>query len=192
MPRASRATVLPPDKTAPAPIDREHLPGLDRMGSPPLGTRRYEQLRVDALDCTKPAPPLAELPGRFRAEAQRAALYSSVGARVWKWAADEVERAIQAHTEEVLSITDAAAESGWHYEALRKRVVGDADINSGAPGAPAIRRGDLAKLGPPRRRRVVVPRTQPCREDPVTGSTGGAGPSSSNIERIRRHALRTG
>lgn len=142
------------------------------------------------------APPdLSSLPERFREEAAQAEPYSRRAAWVWRRAADELERALGERHTEMLTITRAAEETGWSYEALRRRVVADPILNAGVPGAPAIRRGDLAKLGPPRRSRsesrgvqVSVPRPQ---EVTRTGSSGAASPSTP-FERIKQRATRIG
>lgn len=136
--------------------------------------------------------PLDQLPDFFRREAERASPYSRAAARAWRWAADELERSLAARLDEVLSISAASAESGWSYEALRRRVVGEPALNAGTPGAPAIRRRDLQRLGAPRgqRRPKIQPHIAPAAES-TTPESDGAPVPSTRFEKIKRHALRS-
>ena len=132
----------------------------------------------------RPAP-LQELPDLFLNEAERAKPYSATAARVWGWAAEWLRVALDAGLDEMLPINIAAAESGWSYEALRRRVSSDSDLNAGTPGAPAIRRRDLQRLGPPRARR----KSAPAPSGAEAGAPGAA-PASTHFERIKERALR--
>jgi hypothetical protein len=129
----------------------------------------------------QPAP-IQALPELFLNEAERAKPYSPMAARVWGWAAEWLRVALEARLDDVLSIRAAAAESGWSYEALRRRVSADPGLNAGTPGAPAIRRRDLQRLGPPRGRRKLASALAGARAVPQL-VVSGAAPASTPFER---------
>lgn len=125
----------------------------------------------------QPAP-IKELPNLFREEAARAEPYAPKAARLWRRAADWLEISMAAHLDEIIPIARAATEAGWSYEALRRRVSQDASLNAGVPGAPAIRRSDLARLGPPRGKR------QKCAGQETVITFKGAAPPSQPFDRV--------
>ena len=128
--------------------------------------------------------PVEQLPGAFRAFAGDLEPYAAESVvTVFKQCALALERALSARmeSEEVLSIRAAAEEWGWSYEALRRRVAGDEDLNAGGAGSPAIRRKDLHKLGPRKRRKVLSSASR------LKGDDGaGAGSASTRFEGIKK------
>lgn len=110
--------------------------------------------------------PLEQLPAFFREEAERASPYSRNAARVWRWAADAIERSLAARLEEVLSISAASTESGWSYEALRRRVTGEPALNAGT----ARRAGD-----PPARPAASGRAARPAPSEPPAAHCSGSG-----------------
>ncbi|MDP9179306.1 MAG: hypothetical protein M3O61_16645 [Gemmatimonadota bacterium] len=81
-------------------------------------------------------------------------------ARLWELGAIELERAMQVFSEETLSLTEAARESGYTADHLGALVKRGKIPNAGRTNAPRIRRHDLPNKGPngpgrPTRRRSV-------------------------------------
>jgi hypothetical protein len=74
---------------------------------------------------------------RRRGQASLAELLESVAA--------ELHAAIEADSLQLLTLQEAAAESGLSYSALEKAVRTRRIPNAGAPGHPRIRRGDLPR-----------------------------------------------
>jgi hypothetical protein len=59
--------------------------------------------------------------------------------------ADALETALREEDDDVLSLSDAAKESGFSKERLRHRVAAGEIPNAGRKGAPLIRRRDLPR-----------------------------------------------
>ena len=57
--------------------------------------------------------------------------------------AAELDRALQAHDDELLTLTEAAAASGYSRDHLGRLLHEGKMPNAGRPGAPRIRRGDV-------------------------------------------------
>lgn len=76
-------------------------------------------------------------------------------AHVWRLAADELQRAIREANDEVLTLEEAARESGYSKRRLRELVAEGRVPNAGRKHAPRIRRADLP-LRPGHRARVEV------------------------------------
>jgi len=95
---------------------------------------------------------------------ERAAYLEQFGdptsAKLWRLAAVELEHVLKAVGDETLSLTEAAAESGFTADHLGALVRQGKLPNAGVPNAPRIRRNDLPTKrshgpGRPARRRVV-------------------------------------
>jgi hypothetical protein len=89
---------------------------------------------------------LADLPAKWREEAQ---ILSDNGAEsqalVKVRAATELEEALIDRDNELLTVIQAAKESGYSKDWLRKLVASGQIPNVGKPGAPRVRRGDLPR-----------------------------------------------
>jgi hypothetical protein len=66
-------------------------------------------------------------------------------AEVWELAAAELDRWMEAHDSEPLSLTAASRESGYSSSQLSRLVSEGRIPNAGRPGAPMIARRDLPK-----------------------------------------------
>jgi hypothetical protein len=67
------------------------------------------------------------------------------GAGVLEWCIKDLAAALEAHRLELLTLREAADESGYSYSSLEKSVR-DGDIpNYGKKGRPRVRRGDLPR-----------------------------------------------
>ena len=86
------------------------------------------------------------LPERWRAEAEilrrRGA---AVQAEVLESCAVDLEECERARELELLSLEQAAAESGFSYSAIQKMVAEGELTNVGRKGKPLVRRGDLPR-----------------------------------------------
>ena len=97
---------------------------------------------------------------------ERAAFLQQYGdptsARLWQLAAVELEQALKAHADETLTLTEAAAISGYSPDHLGWLVKHGKLPNYGRKHAPRVRRGDLpikspAKPGrPPQQQRAAA------------------------------------
>lgn len=98
------------------------------------------------IDCSAAhSPPLAELPAAWRSRAieLRAWAAAEGAAAALEGAAVQLEAALRHADDELLTLTEAAAVSGYSADHLG-RLVRDGTIrNAGRPNAPRIRRGDL-------------------------------------------------
>lgn len=91
---------------------------------------------------------LADLPVIWTARAEELAPYAPAAAEAFRRAAAELEDARRAADEEVLSLTAAAAASGYSSDTLRHMVANGRIPNAGRRGAPRIRRADLPRRAP--------------------------------------------
>jgi len=64
-------------------------------------------------------------------------------ARLWRTAAVELERALTAFGEQMLTVTDAAQVTGYTPDYIRKQIAAGALPNAGRKNAPRVRRADL-------------------------------------------------
>src|SRR5512134_2542989 len=64
-------------------------------------------------------------------------------ARIWRLAAVELERALEAFGAETLTLADAAKVSGYSPDYIRKQIAAGAIPNAGRRNAPRVRRADL-------------------------------------------------
>lgn len=102
------------------------------------------------MNSPRPILTLASLPAAMRQEAAYLARYAEDAAKAFVDCAEWVELCLAAHLDERLPLAQAAKESGWSYEGLRRQLAERPELNAGEPGAPMIRRSDLPKLGAPR------------------------------------------
>ncbi len=106
---------------------------------------------------------LAEI--RSKAAELRNSFGDEERARAIEWAASLVERALQEHAEERLTLAEASARSGYSQDHLARLIREGRLPNAGRPHAPRIRAADL----PTRRSRQnnVVVSKGPRVYDPV-------------------------
>ena len=106
-----------------------------------------------------------DLLARWRSEAETVERcgYETTGKLIRRLAV-EVEEALRDHQEETLTLAEAAFESRYSVEHLRKMAASGTIPNAGKKGRPRIRRSDLptrpmngkGHVGLPRRRRENV------------------------------------
>ena len=101
------------------------------------------------------------LPEYWRAKSVRLQPYSPAAANAFNEAAKDLAATLENRDSEVLSVSDAAAESGYSSEYLARLVREGTIPNAGRHGAPRIRRGDL-----PYRKNYQVVRQQSSSYDP--------------------------
>src|SRR5581483_11980447 len=82
---------------------------------------------------------------RERAGALRTWGGSEGAARAWETAAAELEAALRAARDELLTLEAAATESGYSADHLGRLLRAGKLPNAGRPHAPRIRRGDLPR-----------------------------------------------
>jgi hypothetical protein len=88
----------------------------------------------------------ADLPAAWRERAAEMRRYGAEPQAVTLDAvAAELEAALRAEADEELTLAEAAAESGYSSERLRRKVADGEIPNAGRKGAPRIRRGDLPR-----------------------------------------------
>src|SRR4051794_20883221 len=84
---------------------------------------------------------IAEL--RSKAVELRESFGDDARARAIEWAVSQFERALNDHTEELLTLAEASARSGYSQDHLA-RLIRDGRIpNAGRRGSPRVRAGDL-------------------------------------------------
>lgn len=91
------------------------------------------------------APAVRELPDLFRAKADDLEPYSRGGAVAWRAAAAAVEAALVAQDGELLTLEQAAKESGLSSDHLRHLIAGGTIPNAGVKGRPRLLRAHLPK-----------------------------------------------
>ena len=64
-------------------------------------------------------------------------------ARIWRTAAVELERALEAFGAETLTVDEAAKVTGYTPDYIRKQIAAGDLPNAGRKNAPRVRRGDL-------------------------------------------------
>ena len=97
----------------------------------------------------------ADLVQKWQQEAAQYDRDGQPGARLLQRVADELEAALRAASDDVLTLGEAAKESGYSADHLRREIrVGNVP-NAGRRNAPRIRRGDL----PVKAGRLTRPRT---------------------------------
>lgn len=90
-----------------------------------------------------------DLSATWRARADELEPYAPAAAQAFRTAADEIEEALAAAEDELLSPTQAAEASGLAERTLRDHRARGLLEDHGTPGRPRYRRGDL-----PRRKRT--------------------------------------
>lgn len=89
---------------------------------------------------------LRSLASRWRTEAETLDRYGDGrGATVARLHADELEQAAADLAAEALTLSEAAAESGYSERRLRELLTSGEIPQAGKKGAPRIRRGDLPR-----------------------------------------------
>ncbi len=89
----------------------------------------------------------AELPAAWRTRAEELRPYAPPAAEAWARAAAELEDALHAAADELLSPTEAAEVSGLSERTLRDHRARGLLEDRGTPGRPRYRRGDLPRRG---------------------------------------------
>jgi hypothetical protein len=89
--------------------------------------------------------PVLRLADLWRTEAERLERFAPAAAVAFRDAAAQLETAIRAEADEVLTLTEAAMASGHSVDHLRHLVAAGVLHNAGRKGAPRVRRSDLPK-----------------------------------------------
>jgi len=90
------------------------------------------------------APTLEELAGQWRARAQELRSWGGdAPAKALERAAADLDAALAREQDALLSLEQAAQESGYSADHLRHLVADGTVPNAGRRGAPRVRRGDL-------------------------------------------------
>lgn len=84
-----------------------------------------------------------ELPGRWRVRAADLEVFAPPAAAAFRAAASELEEALLARADELLTLADAAAVSGYSARRLRELIADGTIPQAGRKHAPRIRRADL-------------------------------------------------
>lgn len=87
----------------------------------------------------------ADLPSTWRAKAATLAPYSEPAARAFEQAARELETALGAEGDDLLTLTEAARVSGYSADHLGRLLKRGSIPNAGRAHAPRIRRADLPR-----------------------------------------------
>jgi len=104
------------------------------------------------------------LPGRWRSLAeQQRALGAEAQACTLEWCASDLETALRAWRNEILTLDQAATESGYTTEHLGRLLREGKIPNGGERGAPRIRRADLPRKPGCHGGGVATCRTEPIR-----------------------------
>ena len=85
----------------------------------------------------------ADLPETWRSRASDLARYAPAAAEAFLTAATELEAVRREAAEEVLTLGEAAAASGYSQRRIRELIAQGKVPQAGRKGAPRIRRGDL-------------------------------------------------
>jgi hypothetical protein len=87
--------------------------------------------------------PIRDLAIRWRTDAEVLERYDQQLAKVCLRHAEALEAALREADDELLTLADASAESGYSVDRLRHKVADGEIVNRGRKGAPRIARGDL-------------------------------------------------
>ena len=107
----------------------------------------------------------SELPALWRSKADGLRPYTESAARAFEHAADELERALRAEADELLTLPQAAEASGYSADYLGRMLRSGQLRNEGRPHAPRVRRSEL-----PRRARRLRGEDSPLH---LVGATPG-------------------
>lgn len=95
------------------------------------------------------APPTSDLPARWRRRARMLAAHGATqAARTLRLAAHELDRALRDAESLPLTLAEAARESGYSADHLRRLIADGVVPNAGRKGAPRVRRGDVPRRTP--------------------------------------------
>lgn len=86
-----------------------------------------------------------DLPALWRSTAETVRPYAESAARAFDRAADDLERALQAEADELLTLAQAAEASGYSTDYLGRMLRSGQLRNAGRSHAPRIRRADLPR-----------------------------------------------
>lgn len=86
---------------------------------------------------------ITALGDRWREQGAQIAPYAPAAAQAFRECARELFDALRAHNDAVLTLAQAAAESGYNADHLGRQVRARRIPNAGRKGKPLIRRGDL-------------------------------------------------
>jgi len=94
-----------------------------------------------------PTPSPAQLAQGWRARAAQLRHWGGADgtARTWELAAEELDDALRRQSDDVLSLGEAAAASGYSADHLARLIREGKIPNAGRPNAPRVRRGDLPR-----------------------------------------------
>ena len=114
------------------------------------------------------APLPHELPVRWRERAADLRRWGAAdgAATAWECAAVELENALRRHGDALLTLTEAANESGYSVDHLGREIAHSKIPNAGRPHAPRVRRSDLPKKAgalPPSALGLHIDRTEIAR-----------------------------
>lgn len=85
------------------------------------------------------------LPAAWRDRASKLEAYAPPAAEAFRAAARELEEVLEARAEELLTLDEAAEESGYSKRRLRELVSEGTIPNAGRKHAPRLRRSDLPR-----------------------------------------------
>jgi hypothetical protein len=85
------------------------------------------------------------LPGAWRSRAADLEPYATSAAEAFRVAADELEEALRVAEDEELTLSEAAAASGYSERRLREMLADETLPQAGRKGRPRIRRADLPR-----------------------------------------------
>src|ERR1700676_2753873 len=101
---------------------------------------------MSATPFTWVATVVADLPARWRADADRMDVYGPCPtAAVLRAVADQLDHALRDEAEAVLTVAQAEAESGYSRHHLARELRAGRLRNVGRPYAPRIRRADIPR-----------------------------------------------
>jgi hypothetical protein len=107
--------------------------------------RHHERSLIVTVTESQEGPSIAQLPGRWREKAGALRPYAESAARAFERAATELEQALDSIHHEVLTLSQAAKDSGYTVEHLGRLVRDEKIPNAGKKGSPRIRRCDLPR-----------------------------------------------
>ena len=143
--------------------------------------------------CTNPqtemlSAEIRQLPSLFLDRARSDGVHDRVAGLVWRQAAEITRAALDQFLSDELTVAQAAAEYGWHPEALRRRVAADTSLNAGRPGQPRVTRATMESIGPGRGPRSPGSLTVP--EGSTAEAKDVANLAADRLEDIKKLALR--
>jgi len=106
--------------------------------------------------------PIDQLAASWREEAASLAFWpqNEQAVKALELAADQLDQALAAYGEDILTLAQAARVSGYSHDHLARMLRESPELNAGRPGAPRIRRRDLPVRGDRQRRKNHRPASQ--------------------------------